>query len=503
MTNDRTNGKNFGPSDKDSATSCEKKKIIARKKSKNMTKTSEQQELSFSGILPMMAFTVSQLSGLIRQNIESNFSHIEVQGEISGLKVHSSGHAYFVLKDKSSAIDCVCWKGAFAKLAIAIEDGMEVVCRGSVTVYSARSKYQVIAQHISHSGQGALLKLIEERKKKLASEGLFSRERKKELPFLPNIIGIITSPTGAVIQDILHRLNDRMPTHVILFPVNVQGSTAAEEVIAAIRHFNSATIKSDKKPDVIIIARGGGSIEDLWPFNDEELVREVAASVIPIISAIGHETDTTLIDYASDIRAPTPTAAAELAVPVRKELLSSLNTQKTRIRSSCISIMSSSSMKASTAFQKLSTLKNFCNNKRSSLSIRIEKTSRSFLAFFHKKHNRHEIASSRIKKAPIKEVALLSQKSNLTKEKVIKAIYRLMQANTEKTESCARLLHALSHKNTLNRGFSLIYDSSGNLLKSITQVDISFEPKPINIKFFDGSANGVINYIARDEQEII
>ena len=266
------------------------------------------------------ALSVSELSGALKRTIENAFGQVRVRGEISGFKRHASGHCYFTLKDENACIDAVIWRTSAGTLAFRPEDGAEVIVAGKLTTYPGRSKYQIVVDRMELAGEGALLALLEKRRKALAAEGLFDAARKRRLPFLPRVIGVVTSPTGAVIRDILHRLEDRCPTQVILWPVPVQGEGAASKIAAAIRGFPAM----DPKPDLLIVARGGGSIEDLWPFNEEEVVRAAAESPIPLISAVGHETDTTLIDFASDLRAPTPTAAAELAVPVRAELFAQL-----------------------------------------------------------------------------------------------------------------------------------------------------------------------------------
>ncbi|MFL6852765.1 MAG: exodeoxyribonuclease VII large subunit [Sphingomicrobium sp.] len=277
------------------------------------------------------ALSVSELSGALKRTIESAFGLVRVRGEISGWKRHASGHCYFTLKDEAACIDAVIWKGQAAGLAFKPEDGAEVIATGKLTTYAGRSKYQIVVNRMELAGEGALMALLDKRRRALAAEGLFDEAKKRKLPFLPRVIGVVTSPTGAVIRDILHRLEDRCPTHVIVWPVPVQGEGAAEKVAAAIRGFASFT----PRPDLIIVARGGGSIEDLWAFNEEEVVRAAAASPIPLISAVGHETDTTLIDFASDRRAPTPTAAAEIAVPVRAEL-AALLTELDHRMSACV-----------------------------------------------------------------------------------------------------------------------------------------------------------------------
>ena len=266
------------------------------------------------------ALTVSELSGALKRTIENAFGQVRVRGEISGFKRHASGHCYFTLKDENACIDAVIWRTSAGTLAFRPEDGAEVIATGKLTIYPGRSKYQIVVDRIELAGEGALLALLERRRKALAAEGLFDPARKRKLPFLPRIIGVVTSPTGAVIRDILHRLEDRCPTHVILWPVAVQGEGAAARIAEAIRNIPGI----EPRPELLIVARGGGSIEDLGPFNEEEVVRAAAESTIPLISAVGHETDTTLIDHAADLRAPTPTAAAEIAVPVRSDLLTQL-----------------------------------------------------------------------------------------------------------------------------------------------------------------------------------
>ena len=264
--------------------------------------------------------SVGELSGALKRTVEQAFSFVRVRGEVSGWKRHASGHCYFTMKDDSAAIDAVLWRGQAARLAFAPEDGVEVIATGKLTTYPGRSKYQIVVDKLELAGEGALMALLDKRRKALAAEGLFDEGRKRRLPFLPRTIGVVTSPTGAVIRDILHRLADRCPTHVIVWPVPVQGEGAAPKIAAAIRGFGAMP----NKPDLLIVARGGGSVEDLWAFNEEAVVRAAAKSPIPLISAVGHETDTTLIDFAADRRAPTPTAAAEMAVPVRAELHSAV-----------------------------------------------------------------------------------------------------------------------------------------------------------------------------------
>ncbi|MBL0404805.1 exodeoxyribonuclease VII large subunit [Microvirga aerilata] len=272
-------------------------------------------------------WSVSDLAGALKRTLEDAFGHVRLRGEVSGYRgPHSSGHAYFCIKDQNARIDAVIWKGAFAKLRIRPEEGMEVIATGRITTFPGSSKYQIVVETLEPAGIGALMALLEERRRKLNAEGLFAPERKRRLPFLPRVIGVVTSPTGAVIRDILHRLEDRFPRQVLVWPVRVQGDTCAAEVAAAIRGFNALEPGGRiPRPDVLIVARGGGSIEDLWGFNEEAVVRAAAESGIPLVSAVGHETDWTLIDHAADVRAPTPTGAAEMVVPVRVELMAGVN----------------------------------------------------------------------------------------------------------------------------------------------------------------------------------
>ena len=271
-----------------------------------------------------VALSVSEISSLLKRHVESGFSHVRIRGEISGFKRPGSGHIYFALKDENAVIDGVMWKGGAARLAFVPQDGVEVIATGKLTTYPGRSKYQIVVESMEIAGEGALLALLEKLKARLGAEGLFDPSRKQFLPYLPRTIGVVTSPTGAVIRDILHRLEDRCPTRVIVWPVLVQGNGAATQIAAAVNGFSA--MQAADRPDLVIIARGGGSIEDLWAFNEEPVVRAVAACAIPTISAVGHETDTTLCDFAADVRAPTPTAAAEMAVPVRSELIAGLQT---------------------------------------------------------------------------------------------------------------------------------------------------------------------------------
>ncbi len=277
-------------------------------------------------------YTVSELSGAVKRVIEGEFGLVRVRGEVGRVSRPASGHLYFDLKDDRSVIAAISWKGQVAKMQVQPQEGMEVVATGRMTTFPGQSKYQLIVDDVAPAGAGALMAMLEKRKAALGAEGLFDQGRKKPIPYLPRVIGVVTSPSGAVIRDILHRLRDRFPRHVLIWPVAVQGQECAAQVAAAIKGFNAIAEGGPiPRPDVLIVARGGGSLEDLWGFNEEVVVRAAAASDIPLISAVGHETDTTLIDFASDLRAPTPTAAAELAVPVRLDLLAVLDANAARL----------------------------------------------------------------------------------------------------------------------------------------------------------------------------
>ena len=278
-----------------------------------------------------LALSVGELSQALKRMVEGEFGHVRLRGEISGFKRVASGHSYLCLKDDKAVIDGVMWKGSAGSLAFTPQDGLEVIATGRLTTFPGRSKYQIVIERMELAGAGALMALLDKLRRTLAGEGLFDRERKRALPFMPRVIGVVTSPTGAVIRDILHRLEDRCPTHVIVWPVKVQGEGAAAEVAAAVRGFDAMEPGGPvPRPDLVIVARGGGSIEDLWAFNEEVVVRAVAACTIPIISAVGHETDTTLCDHAADLRAPTPTAAAEIAVPVLADVRLTVQQAKAR-----------------------------------------------------------------------------------------------------------------------------------------------------------------------------
>ncbi len=326
-------------------------------------------------------FTVSRLSALIKRSLEMNFGHIKLTAEVSALKIHSSGHAYFSLKDEGAVIDAVCWRSTLQRLKHQLENGLKVTCFGKVSSYQMQSKYQFVVEKFEPAGVGNLLKLLEERKQKLAKEGLFDPSLKKSIPKFPKIIGVITSPTGAVIRDIIHRVRQRFPTRILLWPVLVQGNESAAQVEKALDGMNS--LSENDRPDVLIVARGGGSFEDLMPFNEENVVRAVFRSEIPVISAVGHETDTTLIDYAADLRAPTPTAAAELATPDRLQLLQDLEKNSFQLKFSTHGILKRSRLRLKAVGQL--NVSWFLSERRQRIDIASERLEKNLWNFIDQK----------------------------------------------------------------------------------------------------------------------
>jgi len=413
-----------------------------------------------------LEFTVSELSLSIKKLIEDNFEYIRLKGEIGRVSKPNSGHIYMDLKDDSSVISGVIWKGNAQKLNIAPEEGLEVVCFGKITTYPGQSKYQIIIEDMEPAGVGALMALLEKRKEILLKEGIFNEEYKKEIPFLPKNIGVITSPSGAVIKDIIHRVRDRFPTQITIWPVRVQGESSAEEIIDAIEGFHLLPQSKIPSPDVIIIARGGGSIEDLWGFNDEKLVRKVFSSKIPIISAVGHETDTTLIDLVADLRAPTPTAAAEMAIPVRKELLITVKDLILRANNTVLNKIEyerRSLHLINKAFPKISVLvKDYSlrfNKVSSILKIALSSTIRNY--------NKNYFTASKALKISflIKKIETLKNQLFLSIKNNNRSMYEIISINESKLQLQEGLLDVLSHTNVLRRGFALIKNKKNKIIR--------------------------------------
>ena len=410
-------------------------------------------------------FSVTELSGALKRTVEDAFGHVRVRGEISGWKRHGSGHCYFTLKDEGACIDAVLWRGQAARLQFAPEDGAEVIASGKLTTYPGRSKYQLVIDRLELAGEGALMALLDKRRRALAAEGLFADERKRKLPFLPKTIGIVTSPTGAVIRDMLHRLADRCPTHVLVWPVPVQGEGAAAKVAAAIRGFGAMSAP----PDLIIVARGGGSIEDLWAFNEEIVVRAAAESPIPLISAVGHETDTTLIDFAADRRAPTPTAAAEMAVPVLAELAAMLHDRGQRMRGSLTQQAARAGDRleatghrwpaATRLFEPIAT-------KLADVAARLPRALSARAA-----HARADYGAV----APRLRAPLVEQRIAFAKDKL---------------ESLGRLLVAAHPERPLERGFVRVTDRHG---KTLLHARDAREAAALSLRFADGSVDAIVD----------
>ena len=393
-----------------------------------------------------IVLSVTEISLALKGCVEQVFGHVKVRGEISGLKKAASGHTYFSLKDSDSVLSAVCWRGRNEATRAALQEGLEVVCTGKLSTYPGRSNYQMIVETVEPAGEGALLKLLKERKEKLEKEGLFDPSRKKKIPYLPDVIGVVTSPSGAVIRDIMHRLRDRFPRPVLLWPVLVQGEGAAEQIAKAIQGFNTipptGLMTSNglvPRPDVLIVARGGGSLEDLWCFNEEIVVRAAAASDIPLISAVGHETDTTLIDYVADLRAPTPTGAAEKAVPVRSELQIQLQNAQNRLMDATYRL---------------------CEEQ----AVRLDALKRSL-------PNLSEIIEGFIQKLDDRSERL---------DQAFDVCIRLIQ---NKLETASKLLKSYSYHSVLERGFTLVSGPSGQI---IGQSRVAGAEKWLQIAFADG-----------------
>ena len=409
----------------------------------------------------MPVFSVSELSLAVKQTVEGAFHRVQVRGELSGFKRAASGHLYFALKDEDAVLDGVCWKGTAARLGISPEDGMEVIATGRITTYAGRSKYQMVVESMELAGEGAMLKLLEDRRRRLSEEGLFDMERKRPLPYLPEIIGVVTSPTGAVIRDILHRIDDRFPRRVLLWPVLVQGDTAAAQIAAAIRGFNDLKAGGAvPRPDVVIVARGGGSLEDLWAFNEEEVVRAAADSAIPLISAVGHETDTTLIDFASDRRAPTPTAAAEIAVPVRLELLNQIADDSRRLSGAMLRQLDDGRNRLEGLSRGLPNLRRVTEEATQRLDDWSERLGNSLISGMKQRDSAlKELAAALRHPEPI--IARAAQRVKGETRALKSAMRTLLREKASDLKQPAGLLESYSYRRTLERGFALVSTADG------------------------------------------
>ncbi len=475
-------------------------------------------------------YTVSEVAFSIKRAVEDRFGVVRIRGEISGWRAASSGHVYFRLKDENAVIDSVCWKGTASKFKFKAEDGLEVVCTGKITTYPGKSSYQIVIDTMEPAGVGALMALLEKRRKMLEEEGLFDPKRKKKLPFLPKVVGVITSPTGAVIRDILHRIEDRFPVHVIVWPVMVQGEGSAEQVAAAIKGFNALSGDGIPRPDVLIVARGGGSIEDLWAFNEEVVLRAAAASDIPLISAVGHETDTTLIDYVSDMRAPTPTAAAEMAVPVRQELWLGVQQMETRLQEGVVRLLTQRQDQLEgyvrglpkpmqllqVASQRLDELSERLER---SLPLMLERKEKELLALAalvrpqnlmaemanlqqrlgdwaerlhaslpamlaRKEQELRAMSSGLRPQRLLGDVAQAQQRVEELHHRLVHAFVRYVDNRAERLQSLSVQLESVNYQRVLELGFALVKDSDGHVVTSAARAK---EAGELSLVFKDGA----------------
>ena len=434
----------------------------------------------------LVEYTVSELAFALRRTVEEAYGLVRLRGEISGFKgQHSSGHCYFTLKDDKAAIEAVIWKSTFQRLKFKPEQGLEVVVRGRVTTYPGKSTYQIVIDELEPAGIGALMALLEQRKKMLAAEGLFDEARKKTLPYLPRIVGVVTSPTGAVIRDILHRLADRFPCHVLVWPVRVQGETCAIEVAAAIVGFNGLDGAGPvPRPDLIIVARGGGSLEDLWGFNDESVARAAAASTIPLISAVGHETDWTIIDLVADFRAPTPTAAAERAVPVRADLLITVTQHGLRVTTSLRRRIEGERHRFAGLSRGLPRKANILDLPRQRFDTASARLKRALIANARAHRTSFERSASRLRPQIVARAARSGRERLIRFDRSrARSVAMLFERSQVRLDGQAKLLGTLGYHNVLARGFALVRSADGAMLRRAAEV------KPgsaLDIEFADG-----------------
>jgi len=464
--------------------------------------------------LNLPELTVSELSAALKRTIEDAYGYVRVRGELGKVSYHANGHVYFDLKDDRASIAGVVWRSAAPRIKLKLEAGLEVVITGRLTTYPGRSQYQLVVETLEPAGLGALMALLEERKRRLTAEGLFEEARKQLLPFLPAVIGVITSPSGAVIRDILHRLADRFPRHVLVWPVKVQGDGSAAEVAAAIAGFNALPERGPMpRPDLLIVARGGGSLEDLWSFNEEIVVRAAAASLIPLISAVGHETDVTLIDFAADRRAPTPTAAAEMAVPVRAELLLDIESfarralacwrrnqeaRRNAVRSAARALPNADEVLALPR-QRLDhagaglarALRANAHIHRVGFSRIVGRLSAHLLrTHVERRRERYAALASRLRASAAANVAAHRMRLARERERVGalseragRAMDNILDARWARCERDAQLLAAFSYRGVLARGFALVRDRAGRPLRTAASVAVG---TPMDIEFSDG-----------------
>lgn len=407
-------------------------------------------------------YTVSEISFEIKKFVETTFNRVKIRGEIFGAKRADSGHWYLSLKDPNAVLSAVIWKGTASRLSFRPEDGMEVVATGKITTFAGKSSYQLVIEQMEIAGAGALLKLLEERKQKFAAEGLFDPAHKKPVPFLPDVIGVVTSASGAVIRDIIHRVRDRFPSRIIVWPTPVQGEGAAEKIAAAVKGFNALPRGGAvPRPDVLIVARGGGSLEDLWPFNEEIVIRAVYDSEIPLISAVGHETDTMLIDYVSDLRAPTPTGAAEFAVPVKAEISATLSTAQSRLSNAVNRYFEEHRSRLDGLSRGIPNLEQILAESRQKLDDRVERLQLAFGNMLKNKQN--QIAQTSLRPY---------------------YILNIFEKKQENLKNLSLRLDSVSIDSVLSRGFAWVRDNRRQTVYSVAQAQKS---PSLEIRFIDGS----------------
>ena len=413
----------------------------------------------------LVEYSVSEISFFIKQCVETTFSKVRIRGEIFGAKRADSGHWYLSLKDENAVISAVCWKGVASNLSVRPQDGLEIVATGKITTFAGKSSYQLIIEAMEIAGTGALLKLLEERKKKFAQMGYFAPENKKKIPYLPKTIGVVTSASGAVIRDIIHRVRDRFPSHILLLPTPVQGEGAADKIAENIRLFNTFPKDGIERPDVIIVARGGGSLEDLWAFNEEVVLNAVYESQIPIISAVGHETDTMLIDYVADLRAPTPTGAAELAVPVKSELQSRIMTLQNRLFDTIHRYFSELKYQVDGLGRGIPDLEYILSECRQKIDDRTERLNAAFQGLINNK--KQEVNTCNLKSFLIKNI---------------------IERKSELFNALSERMKAVSVESVLKRGFAWVKDEKGNTVynaeeaKKHLYLQVAFADKEIKTK---------------------
>ena len=446
-------------------------------------------------------YSVTELSTALKNTIEDKFGYVRIKGELSGINNHSSGHIYLTLKDENAVINGIIWRSSVAKIKIRPEEGLEVICTGKISTgynpgrYAGRSNYQITIDTMKPAGVGALMAILEERKEKLKSEGLFEIHHKKSIPKYPSTIGVITSPTGAVLQDIKHRVSERFPCNIILWPVPVQGNDAAELIENAIRGFNKIDKTSKiSKPEVLILARGGGSIEDLWCFNEERIVRAVFDSSIPLISAVGHETDTTLVDYVSDIRAPTPTAAAEIATPSKDILFTELNENENRLNYSVKNLVNIARERILNIQKLFPDHKELFNLKLNELNNLKQRLPSSLKIFIQKEISNFQNSGSKLNLNILKEKIRNNQNSLLgISSQFLNNNKNNFLSYSNRVNSASKLLESLSYKSVIKRGFAVIRNSSNKVIGKKTDI-IRDNKLSIETKF------GIIKAEIKDEQ---